>query len=141
MTVKPHITRSDFADTFAHLVMGRYLLPKKHHELQMLLLSTTLNLNLQQSYFEKEINDELRSWISRFGQDLSTDHVTLRRYLVDESLLSRDPSGAIYTLNEQGQFFSFDASIRQLDLGGLVVQATADRAARKHAHLAATTAQ
>ena len=141
MTAKPHITRSDFANAFAHLVMGRHLLPKKHHELQMLLLSTILNLDLRQNYREKEINDELRAWISRFGQDLSTDHVTLRRYLVDESLLSRDPSGTTYTLNEQGQFFSFDSSIRQLDLGELIVKAEAARATRKRAHLAASTEQ
>lgn len=133
---KPHITTGDFATTFPHLIQGRHLLPKKRVELQMLLLSTILNLDPDTTYSEPQINKELRHWISRFGTNLTIDHVTLRRHLVDESILLRDQNGSSYSLASQFPFFSFDASIKQLDLDELVTQSEENRAARKRAYLA-----
>ena len=136
MSSKPHITKGDFAATFPRLVQGRHLLPKKRVKLQMLLLSTVLNLDPDTIYSESQINEELRHWISRFGASLSIDHVTLRRYLVDESILQRDQFGSSYSLVPQIPFFSFDASIKKLDLDNLVAQSQEDQAARKSAYLA-----
>ena len=102
----------------------------------MLLLSTVLNLHPDTIYSEPQINKELRRWISRFGTSLTIDHVTLRRYLVDESILLRDQFGSSYNLAPQIPFFSFDASIKELDLDQLVTQSEEDRAARKRDYLA-----
>lgn len=135
MSSKPHLTRDEFAATFPHLVEGRHLLPKKRNELQMLLLSTTLDLDADESYSESQINGNLRRWISRFGADLTIDHVTLRRYLVDELILRRDQFGTSYSLASENPHFSFDPSIRELDLDKLVAQSRKDRAARKNAYL------
>jgi hypothetical protein len=132
-----HITKDDFAARFPHLVHGRHLLPTKQVELQMLLLSTVLNLGSGTTYSESQINEELRRWISRFGTNLTIDHVTLRRYLVDETILQRDQFGSSYSLSSRFAFFTFDASIRDLDLDKLVAQFQEDRAARKSAYLAA----
>jgi len=95
MASKPHISRESFEEKFAHLVEGRRLLPKKRLERQMLLLSTVCGLNAAVQYSESDINGHLKTWISRFGTDLSIDHVTLRRYLVDEAILDRDSSGSM----------------------------------------------
>jgi hypothetical protein len=136
VSTKPHITKSDFATRFPHLVQGRDLLPKKRTELQMLFLSTVLNLDPEAIYTEPKINEELRQWISRFGTSLTIDHVTLRRHLVDESILLRDQFGTSYSLAPENPHFSFDASIKKLDLDKLVAQSHEDRAARKRAYLA-----
>ena len=137
MSSKPHITKGDFAATFPNLVHGRQLLPTKRVDLQMLLLSTVLDLSSATTYSESQINEELRRWISRFGTNLTIDHVTLRRYLVDEAILQRDQFGSSYSLSPRFAFFSFDDSIRELDLDKLVAQSQEDRAARKRAYLAA----
>jgi hypothetical protein len=136
---KPHITKRNFATTFPQLVQGRHLLPKKRIELQMLLLSTVLNLSPDTIYSESQINDELRHWISRFGTSLTIDHVTLRRYLIDESILQRDQFGSSYSYAPEPSRFSFDASIRELDLDELVAQSQENRASRKKAYLAMRT--
>lgn len=141
MSSKPNITKGEFAATFPRLVHGRHLLPKKRTELHMLLLSSVLNFDLDTTYSESQINEELHHWISRFGASLSIDHVTLRRYLIDESILQRDQFGSSYSLAPQNPFFSFDASIKELDLDRLVAQSQEDRAARKSAYLAARTQQ
>ena len=136
MSSKPHITRADFAAIFPRLVQGRYLLPKKRTELQMVLLSSVLDLNPEAIYSELQINEQLREWNSRFATGLTIDHVTLRRYLVDESILQRDRFGSSYSLVSESPCFSFDASIRELDLHSLVAQSQERRAARKRTYLA-----
>jgi hypothetical protein len=95
----------------------------------MLLLSPVLNLDANSTYTGAAINDELRNWISRFGTGLSIDYVTLRRYLIDESLLYRDQFGSSHAM-DPAPFFSYDAPLKELDLDELVVPASADRAAR-----------
>lgn len=132
-----HITREAFASTFPRLVEGRLLLPKKRSELQMLLVGVALTFEPGQIYSEPRVNDHIRQWVSRFGSDVSVDHVTLRRYLIDEGILIRDEFGSIYQLNDETPFFSFDPSIRDLDLEGLVAQAHEARAERKRAFLEA----
>ena len=137
MSSSHHITREAFASTFPRLIEGRLLLPKKRSELQMLLISVTLTFEPGRIYSEPRVNEHIREWVSRFGSDLSVDHVTLRRYLIDEGILIRDEFGSSYQLNDETPFFSFDPSIRNLDLEGLVAQAQKARAARKRAFLAA----
>ena len=136
MSDKPHITKDKFASTFPHLVEGRSLLPKKRTQLQMLLLSTIFNLEDGATYNESQINYELCRWIESFGANLSIDHVTLRRYLVDEAILQRDGYGSAYKLTEESPYFTFDPEIKLLDLAKLVSQALNERAARKQKHLA-----
>jgi len=132
----PHISRNAFARTFPRLVGGRSLLPKKRSELQMLLLSVSLAFEFDQIYSEKQVNGLIRGWISRFGEALGVDYVTLRRYLVDEGILQRDEFGTSYQLTQSSPYFTYDPAICDLDLEGIVAQADEERAARKRAFLA-----
>lgn len=136
-----HVTRDTFVSAFPRLILGRTLLPKKRTELQMLLLSVVLALEPGECYSEAEVNLCIQEWISRFGTDLFVDHVTLRRYLVDEGILLRDEFGSSYELSSGSPFFSYDPSIREIDLDGLIVRAREERVARKRAHLARGTEQ
>ena len=48
-------------------------------------------------YSEREVNDLLRGFLDTAGAMLATDHVELRRWLVDNHLLERDGYGRVYT--------------------------------------------
>jgi len=121
---------------FPRLVDGRHGHPKKRTDLQMLLLSAVLSLNLDEIYSESQINEKLGRWIARFASNLTIDHVTLRRYLVDESILQRDQFGTSYSLANGNPHFSFDTSIKELDLDNLVAQYQKNIADRKQTYLA-----
>lgn len=129
-----HITREAFAAAFPGLVLGRFLLPKKRSELQMLLASVTFSFESGRVYSESQVNRLIGEWVSRFGTELDVDHVTLRRYLVDEGLLLRDEAGSSYRLAAASPFFSYDVAIRDLDLDRLVSDALEAREARKRAY-------
>ncbi len=138
MSNVPHVSHQLFETRFPQLVSGRYLLPKHRRERQMLLLSSVCELATSASYSEREINEHLSSWIDRFGADLTVDFVTLRRYLIDEAILERDRAGTSYSLSQDCPHFTYDASIRSIDLAALVAEAQAARALRKRAYLDAS---
>ncbi len=101
----------------------------------MLLTSVVFAFEHDKIYSEQQVNALIQIWISQFGTSLTIDHVTLRRYLVDEGILIRDQFGTRYQLADMSPFFSYDPSIRDLDLEELIAQALEDRGARKRAYL------
>ncbi|MEO8677192.1 MAG: DUF2087 domain-containing protein [Casimicrobiaceae bacterium] len=48
-------------------------------------------------FSEREVNDLLRAFLGDAGSMLGTDHVELRRWLVDFHVLDRDGYGRVYT--------------------------------------------
>ncbi|MEO8103669.1 MAG: DUF2087 domain-containing protein [Betaproteobacteria bacterium] len=50
------------------------------------------------NYSEREVNDLLGHWLQSSGGMLDVDHVELRRWLVDLTLLTRDAYGHAYAL-------------------------------------------
>ena len=131
----PHITEAQFTDRFASLVLGGRELPKKQLDRHILLISSILKLEPGRRYSENELNDELRTWTSRFGGPFGLDHVTLRRYLVDEKYLARDPAGGTYELAPDGLPYTFDPALRALDLDQLVSAAKQARELKKQQYL------
>ena len=129
-----HIEASQFKDRFASLVLGGQGFPKKGVDRHILFISAALGLEPQQPYSESEINDELRAWTARFGSRVSLDHVTLRRFLVDEGYLSRDTAGISYELTTAWPH-TFEPSISTLDLEALVEEARAARELRKQQYM------
>ena len=78
-----------------------------------------------------EVNEALQQWLLDIGTCLDIDHVTLRRYLIDELYLSRDANGAAYTVNPAGRSnFEFEPSIAGID-PFVVIQAARDRVAER----------
>ena len=49
-----------------------------------------------QSFREDEVNRRLADWLGDVGQMLRTDHVELRRWLVDAEFVARDDWGHAY---------------------------------------------
>lgn len=130
-----HITEAQFAERFASLVLGGRELPKKQPDRHILFISAILKLESGRPYLEKEINEELQVWVIRFGRGFGLDHVTLRRYLVDEKYLVRDPAGGTYQLTVEGLPYTFDESIRGLDLAKLIDDAKQAREQKKQQYL------
>ena len=130
-----HITASQFTDRFVSLVLAGRELPKKQLDRHILLLSSILKLEPGRKYSEKELNEELQIWVIHFGRSFGLDHVTLRRYLIDEKVLIRDPAGGTYELAADGLPYTFDESIRALDLEKLVAEAKQARELRKQQYL------
>jgi hypothetical protein len=128
------ITSAEFCERFAALVIGARELPRKPIALNVLLLSAVLGLEAGRRYSEQMVNEELQKWILMYGGGLGLDYVTLRRLLVDEGFLGRDPDGSSYRLEPTGPPFSYDPSIRHLDLGAVIATAKEERERRKREH-------
>jgi hypothetical protein len=130
-----HLTASQFADRFVALVLSGKELPKKQSDRHIVLMSSVLKIKPVRHYSEKEINEQLQVWVIHFGRSFSLDHVTLRRYLIDDKYLVRDPAGGTYELVTAGLPHTFDESIRALDLEKLVAEAKQARELKKQQYL------
>ncbi len=133
----PHLTTTQFTDRFVSLVLGARDLPKKPADRHILFVSAILRLEPGRQYTESELNDELAKWTSLFGRNFGLDHVTLRRFLVDEGYLKRDPYGKSYELDADHLPYTFDPTMREMDLEELIVEARRTREAKKQQYLKA----
>lgn len=124
-----HITIDQFKNRFVALVMAGGGLPKKPQDRQILYLSSILKLAPNRLYSESELNDQLQPWAAHFGVNFGLDHVTLRRYLIDDRYIRRDSAGTSYQLAAAD--LTYDPSIADLDLAGLIEQAKIEKEKRK----------
>jgi hypothetical protein len=131
----PHLTESQFTERFASLVLGGPGLPKKPLDRHVLLISSILKLEPARQYSENELNDQLREWTTPFGTQFGLDHVTLRRYLIDEKYIKRDAAGQSYELATTDLPYTFDRSIAALDLEQLIAAARSEREKRKQQYM------
>lgn len=60
------------------------------------LAAASLALPAGTTMTERDVNDALRAWLAGPGAMLATDHVELRRWLVDLRLIERDGYGRAY---------------------------------------------
>lgn len=127
----PHISESEFKNRFVSIIISSRDLPKKPLDLNILYISATLSLEPGVKYSEKELNEKLRKWSDSFGQNFALDHVTMRRNLIDNRYITRDAAGSSYQLGEEETPFTFDPSVRDLNLEALVQQAIKEREERK----------
>ena len=73
----------------------------------------------------------MQKWLADIGACLEIDHVTLRRYLIDERYLSRDSNGSGYRVNPGGSTqFAFESSVTAVDPIA-VIQAARDKVAER----------
>lgn len=127
----PDISASHFKDRFVALILGGRDLPKKPVDRHILIFSATLGLEPHRQYSEAALNEELRKWTDLFGGNFNLDHVTLRRFLVDDGYIRRDAAGGSYALATEPLPYAFDPSLAGLDLENLVDEARRAREMRK----------
>ena len=131
-----HITATQFRERFTSLCFSGQDLPKKPLDRQIILISAILGLERGRQYSESELNAELQKWVLQFGKRYSVDHVTLRRYLIDEKFIVRDSAGTAYQLGDLASLpTTFDATLFNLDLPALIAEAQAARELKKQQYL------
>jgi hypothetical protein len=73
------------------------------------------NAGSVEEVLESQVNESCSNGCS-ISERLDIDHVTLRRYLIDERYLFREADGAEYTVNPAGRsVFEFEDSISGID--------------------------
>ena len=75
-------------------------LPKSRKDTEVLLALAASVLDPREQYTEAEVNELLGDWLYSFASQISLDHVTIRRYLVDYNMLLRDEPGTWYRTNQ-----------------------------------------
>jgi hypothetical protein len=95
-------------------------LPRKRRDQQILMKSILLLLDSGRSYSEGEINELLRTWNAEIAPAIQTDHVTLRRLLVDWGHLERTADGRTYRVGFPAGTVAFDLEVEDVDLRSTV---------------------
>ena len=94
--------------------------PRKRRDRQILMKSIVMTLDSTRTYGEAEINEALQAWNREVAPALTTDHVTVRRMLVDHGHLERTADGAAYRVGFPPASVVFDLEVETLDLGATV---------------------
>jgi hypothetical protein len=94
--------------------------PRAARDRQILMQSIVLCLDSARTYNEREIDAALKAWKREVGPAIETDHVTLRRLLVDYGRLERTPDGACYRVGFPPRSVAFALAVYDLDLRATV---------------------
>lgn len=107
-------------------------------DFHLLLLSLRSEFATSREYSEGEVNELIANWLLLAGGMLDVDHVELRRWLVDMSILTRDAYGRAYLVAPvPAHLLKLDTDVAQLDFAREFADAnereSQKRAARKAA--------
>ena len=112
------ITLDEFVERLIRLGADRGPrgLPRKRRDRQIIMKSILLTLDSGRSYSETEINDLLRAWNTEVAPAIQTDHVTLRRLLIDWGHLERTADGRAYRVGFPPGPIAFDLEVDDVDV-------------------------
>jgi len=128
------ISAEFFSKRLARLCLagGTRSLPRSTQDRQILMKSMQLMFDAARDYGEKEVNQLLGTWLSDVAPALDSDHVILRRLLVDHGFLVRSSDGGVYRVGPgRGDF---EAAVNHVDPVRIMQDARAAEAERKEAH-------
>ena len=94
--------------------------PRKRRDRWILMKSIVMLLDSDRTYAESEINEHLKSWNREVAPAIDTDHVTLRRVLVDEGQLERTADGRAYRVGFPPRPLVFDLEVENNDVRATV---------------------
>ena len=112
----------EFLERFCRIAADRAPrgFPRNPRDREILMQSFAMRLDSGRTYSEAEINSALRRWKREIAPAIETDHVTLRRILVDRGRLERSADGSVYRLGFPSRTVAFDLEIWELDLRATV---------------------
>jgi len=98
------IAREEFETRLAELCLksGVAGFPRKHKDRHILLKSIVLTMEQGREYPEADVDERIIFWLSDVARSIDFDHVSLRRWLVDERYLERDDAGSVYRVSASG---------------------------------------
>jgi hypothetical protein len=126
------VTATEFEKRLTSLCQSGSAFPRRHRDRHILYRSIVQTFDVSKNYSERSLNTALQQWLSEVGNGIDIDHVTLRRYLIDEAYLSRDAKGSTYAVNPTGRgHVQFEPAVASID-SSIVIHAAKTRvAARK----------
>lgn len=110
---------------------GPRRLPRRQRDRQILMKSLRMGLDPLREYDEPEINACIETWRRDVAPAIDTDHVTIRRWLVDYGHLERTADGARYRLGYPPATVAFELEVEDLDLPATVAAFLAEQERRK----------
>ena len=90
--------------------------PRKKRDREILIKSIVMLLDASRRYAERDINDVLRDWSRDVAPAIYSDHVTLRRLLVDCGHLERTSDGRSYRVAFPARPVAFDLEVDDIDV-------------------------
>ena len=105
--------------------------PRRRRDREILMKSVVMQLDSGRSYREPEINELLEDWLREVAPEIETDHVTLRRLLVDWGYLERTASGSRYRVGFPPGPAAFELEVEDIDVRATVAAYVDHRARRK----------
>jgi len=124
-TSQPAITVEQFRRRIINLLGRRPLtgIPRKETDKLCLLLAVAGAFSAGQEYSEQDVNALIQRWLMSYDENDATDHVMLRRLLVDFRFLTRSSDAQSYELDRGGSGFqSFAPEALELDVAELIQQ-------------------
>jgi hypothetical protein len=124
---------SEFEERLAAICLGGAgsAFPRRSRDRHILYRSIIQTLDQSKKYSEENLNAALQQWLCDIGTCLDMDHVTLRRYLIDEGYLSRDANGSAYEVCFTSRSpIEFEGSVALVDPSE-VIQAAKERVAER----------
>ena len=124
-------------DRFGVLALRRgvslgVLLSTHARDFELVLAAAAQSFGAGRGYSEREVNERLRAFLDGPGAMLGTDHVELRRWLVDFRVLARDGYGRVYTAGTPAERIAgFIAQLAGVDLAAVARAAREDDAAKR----------
>jgi len=106
---------------------GPRRLPRRRRDREILAKSITMQLDSERIYSERDIDTVLLEWKDRVAPAIETDHVSLRRLLVDYGELERSPDGHRYRVGFPPRPVLFALEVDELDLAATVAAYRAER--------------
>jgi hypothetical protein len=90
--------------------------PRKRRDRQIVMRSILMDLDSARSYTELEINEALKMWQRDVAPAIETDHVTVRRLLIDYGHLERSADGSVYRVGFPPASAAFDLEVDRVDV-------------------------
>jgi hypothetical protein len=112
------ITLEEFVERLCRLGAdpGPRGFPRRPRDRAILMKSIVMLLDADRTYTEREINARLGAWKRDVAPAIETDHVTLRRLLVDFGHLERTADGRAYRVGFPPAAAAFDLEVWDVDL-------------------------
>ncbi len=126
------VTVEEFVERLCRLGADRgpRSFPRKQRDRQIMMKSILMLMDSGRTYTEPEINLLIQDWNRDVAPAIQTDHVTVRRWLVEYGLLERTANGASYRVGFPTQPLAFDLEIDDIDVRATIA-AFRDQASRR----------
>jgi hypothetical protein len=127
------ITLDEFVERLCKLCAdGSRPFPRARRDREILMQSIVQSLDSARTYEEREINELLQAWKRDIAPAIETDHVTLRRTLIDYGRLERTASGSSYRVGFPPRTTAFELGVYDVDLRATIA-AYRDHTAKRRA--------